>query len=135
MKSNLKQQAGLSLIEVLIATIVAVVALLGLGLLEMKMLQASQSSFHYTVSTIRANELIDNIWLNLCDVQTDPARYTQVVDTWKSGLPEGYSVTEGKPGNSFTLSTEINLTWTDSRIDEADNNQVTLMANFPDVCG
>lgn len=135
MMSNPKQQAGLSLIEVLIATIVAVVALLGLGLLEMKMLQASQSSFHYTVSTIRANELVDNIWLKLCTVQTNPDTYTSVVNTWKNALPDSYSVTSGSPGTSFALSTEIKLTWTDSRINEADNNQVTLLANFPDVCG
>ncbi|MFO6422383.1 prepilin-type N-terminal cleavage/methylation domain-containing protein [Motilimonas sp. KMU-193] len=132
---NLSQkQQGFSLFEVMIAAIVAVIALLGVALLEIKMLQAAQSSFYYTVSTIRAHNLVDNIWLDLCNAKTNPATYTNIVTTWKNELPSDYSVTANKPGVSFALSTEIQLTWTDSKIDEADNNKVTLIANFPDAC-
>ncbi|MCE0558821.1 MULTISPECIES: prepilin-type N-terminal cleavage/methylation domain-containing protein [unclassified Motilimonas] len=128
------QQQGFSLFEVLIATVVAVIALLGLALLEIKMLQSAQSSFQYTVSTIRANNLVDSIWLDLCNAQTDPARYTALVSNWQQSLPSGYSVTTDKPGVSFALSTTIELNWQDSKIAEADNNKLTLLANFPDVC-
>ncbi|MCE2595425.1 hypothetical protein K6Y31_11415 [Motilimonas cestriensis] len=128
------QQQGFSLFEVLIATVVAVTALLGLALLEIKMLQSAQSSFQYTVSTIRANNLVDSIWLDLCNAQTNPARYTEIVNGWQQALPAGYSVTKDKPGASFALSTAIELTWQDSKIAEADNNKLTLLANFPDVC-
>lgn len=127
-------QQGFSLFEVMIATIVAVIALLGIALLEIKMLQAAQSSFYYTISTIRAHNLVDSIWLDLCAAKTTPAKYTSIVNTWQTALPTDYSVTAGKPGVSFALSTEIELTWTDSKIDEADNNKLTLIANFPDVC-
>ncbi len=130
----IQKQQGFSLFEVMIATIVAVIALLGVALLEIKMLQAAQSSFYYTVSTIRAHNLVDNIWLDLCNAKTKPATYTSIVNTWKTALPTDYSVTAGKPGTTFAFSTEIQLTWTDSKINEADNNKVTLVANFPDVC-
>ena len=128
-------QQGFSLFEVLIATLVATVAILGIGLLEIKMLQAAQSSFHYTVSTIRANNLVDSIWLDLCNAQTKPASYTQIVTQWQQSLPAGYTVTDGKPGANFAFSTEIELIWTDSKINEVDNNKLTLLANFPDICG
>ena len=127
-------QQGFSLLEVLIATLIAAIAILGIALLEIKMLQAAKSSFHYTVSTIRENNLVVLIWLDLCGAQTDPARYNQIVQNWQASLPSGYTVTPGKPGATFALNTTVELSWTDRKINEAANNQLTLLANFPDVC-
>ncbi len=133
----MKNENGFTLFEVLISMFIAGVAVLGLILLELTILRSSQSSFHYTVSTIKANNLVDQIWMDLCNVQTSSAVYSHTVSDWETQLGAHYSVLAGSPSSSaFATSTDVTISWQGDRFDlETANNQVTLYANYPDFSG
>jgi type IV pilus assembly protein PilV len=67
----MKLQKGFTLLEVMIAVVVAGIALLGLAAAQLKSLQYATNSFNYTVSLIQAQNTIEQIWPHLCTLQKD----------------------------------------------------------------
>ena len=61
----MKLQKGFTLLEVMIAVVVAGIALLGLAAAQLKSLQYATNSFNYTVSLIQAQNTIEQILYSL----------------------------------------------------------------------
>lgn len=120
---------GFALLEVMIAMLVGAVALLGLGTLQLKTLQAAYSSLDYTIATIHANNLVEGVWSNLCANQASGAVYTSTVQSWRQTLPSGISASVA---TSFSSSAVYQLTWNDAR--QSDNNSLSLQVTYPAIC-
>ena len=51
---------------------IASIALIGLGVTQLKSLQFANNSFDYTVSLVQAQNAIERMWPNLCNLQHKP---------------------------------------------------------------
>ena len=120
---------GFALLEVMIAMLVGAVALLGLGTLQLKTLQAAYSSLDYTIATIHANNLVEGVWSNLCANQASGAVYTSTVQSWRQTLPQSISASVA---SSYSNSAVYRLTWNDVR--QSDNNSLSLQVTYPAIC-
>ncbi|WP_354623901.1 prepilin-type N-terminal cleavage/methylation domain-containing protein [Psychromonas sp. MME2] len=134
------REYGFTLFEVLVAMFITGVALLGLAQLEVYILKSSQSSFNYTVASIRANSFVDAVWMDLCNAQdvTSASTYTQIRSNWVNDLSAaGMTTDENSPPASITQDISVTVKWSDPRfIDEDENNTLTLETTFPDSgCG
>lgn len=146
---NEKEQ-GFTLFEVLISMFIAGIAILGLVILELRILSSSQSSFNYTLATIEANSFVDKTWRNLCEIETlgSVAAYKPLYDSWKADLEDpninyrkfrGASIkTGGVSVDSFTLQDSVFVEWDEKNFDASEdvgNNRVTLITTYPDLTG
>ncbi|WP_019613881.1 type IV pilus modification PilV family protein [Psychromonas ossibalaenae] len=135
-----KTTNGFALFEVLIAMFITGVALLALAKTELYILKSSQSSFNYTVATIRGNSFIDTIWLDLCNAQKSTSASTYIVhrNLWLSELSAANMTADSNnPPAVYTQEMNVTISWSDSRfIDDDANNTVTMAVKFPDSgCG
>ena len=139
----MRVNAGFSLLEVLVSMFIASIALIGLGVTQLKSLQFANNSFDYTVSLVQAQNAIERMWPELCEIQhNSPSKFKE--QAFRESL---------RPPNSLsfryvltlpeTYSEEmpIAVAWRDLRVpEEAQNqllNQVTLNSSFvevPNVC-
>lgn len=125
---------GFTLFEVLISIFIAGVAILGLVKLELSILRSAQSSFNYSVAIVEANSLVDEVWMQLCDMENGNALYADVLNTWKANLSSNFS------GAISTASgtDQVMVSWADGRFNsssDAVNNSVTLLVDYPDFTG
>jgi type IV pilus assembly protein PilV len=137
-----KRDNGFTLFEVLVAMFITAIALLALAKMDVYILKSSQSSFNYTVATIRANSFIDSVWIDLCNAQksTSASTYGAKRTFWVSKLTAAnMEATSTAPPTSYptTHIVPVTVIWSDLRfIDDAANNTVTMNARFPDSgCG
>lgn len=130
---------GFTLFEVLVSLFITGVALLGLVLMEAHILKSSQSSFNYTVATLKANSFVDRVWIDLCKAQSASlGTYTGIRDLWLDDISNlGMTAGANSPPASAAQNTNVTLSWIDQRfIDDSGNNTVTLNVKFPDSgCG
>ncbi|MBQ4858613.1 prepilin-type N-terminal cleavage/methylation domain-containing protein [Pseudoalteromonas sp. MMG007] len=121
---------GFSLLEVMIALIVATVALLGLASGQLKSLQYITNSFNYTVSIIEANNVIERIWPHLCELQqTNPSLYNDTdFRNYLSPQIDAYTLT--LPAN-FSNDLQVEVTWQDKRLTDNLENRVVIIGTFP----
>jgi len=133
-----KKQQGFTLFEVLVSMFIAGVALLGLAMLEIRILQSSQSSFNYTVSTIRANSYIDGVWMDLCNLQNTPAAYDNYRNTFVNNELVKYGLSLDTNSATVFSSTSNHFTvqigWEDTQFTDkvsGNQNSVSLQAEFP----
>lgn len=130
---------GFSLFEVLVSMFITSVALLGLALMEVYILKSSQSSFNYTVATIKANSFVDHVWMDLCNAQSASlSTYADIRTEWLADLSAaGMTTAVGSPPSSAAQATSITINWSDPRFTDDDaNNTMTLKTKFPDSgCG
>lgn len=132
-----KSENGFTLFEVLVSMFITGVALLGLALMEVHILKSSQSSFNYTVATIRANSFVESIWLDLCDAQDASLNnYAYIRNLWMAEVISAGMITQAdSPSASYAQETSVKISWIDPRFtDDASNSTLTLAAIFPD-CG
>ncbi len=114
MASGLRQnmavvQGGFSLIEVLIAMLLAALCLLGLVLAQVKALQYAGSSLSYTVATVQAQNAIERAWPSLCALQRAELSYDAALQAqWLPAAgrdPQGFSISLPLPDTfDFTAS-------------------------------
>lgn len=124
-----RQQRGFSLLEVLIATVVLSIGLLGLASLQTASLRNNNGALHRSQATIMAYDILDCMRANQKEAQlgTYDIGYTQTstnsgvvgkdINTWKQDLtqlPQGDGQIKSS-GNDVTIS----IRWLD--IDQ--NNQ------------
>ena len=145
MKTSLSNQKGLTLLEVMIALVLSSIALLGLAAAELRSLQFATNSFNYTVSTIQANNAIERTWANLCNIQQGALPYDAVFSA-NNFVPQInlYTLTaipNPNAGAAFNNNLAITVTWSDTRVGNANNqindnslNSVTVNATFPGIC-
>ncbi|MEH6453300.1 MAG: prepilin-type N-terminal cleavage/methylation domain-containing protein [Psychromonas sp.] len=132
-----KTEKGFTLFEVLLSMFIAGVALLGLALMEVHILKSSQSSFDYTVATIRANSFVDAVWMDLCNAQSASQNtYSKIVTSWSDEISAA-GMTASETSSAAERTTSLTISWTDPRFtNDASNSALTLAAKFPDSdCG
>lgn len=138
MKSS---ENGFTLFEVLISMFITGVALLGLAMMNIYILKSSRSSFDYTVATILANNFVDEVWMDLCNVESAATfTYDNILGGWKDELSDAKmsgaisSETNASTASSgaYASSVEVTVSWSDVRFSDDENNAVTLKnVTFP----
>ncbi len=138
----MNKQQGFTLFEVLISIFIAGVAVLGLVLLELKILRSSQSSFNYTVATIEANSFVDDVWMNLCNIQgvsRTPGTYATLYSEWDAAMASRNFKAETDSGlTTFVQDDVIKVSWSDPRFssaEETENNKMALHVSYPNFIG
>lgn len=121
---------------------IASIALIGLAVTQLKSLQFANNSFDYTVSLVQAQNAIERMWPNLCNLQhKNPALFSDpdFLNTLKppQALQFRYELdTENLP-SQFKTEMKITVSWKDERVsEELQNNilnQITLNANYVEV--
>lgn len=125
-----KVHSGFSLLEVLVALIVATVALLGLATAQLKSLQYVTNSFNYTASIVQANNVLERIWPRLCELQhTNPALYNDA-DFRASLAPQIDAYTLTLPAN-FSNDLLVEISWEDKRLTDNLENRVAIVGSYP----
>jgi len=137
------QSKGFTLIEVLIALIVSSVALLGLASGQLKSLQYATNSFNYTVSLIQANNAIERMWVDICDLQRGDKAFDQVYISSLDPEFDRYNLElEGVAVNAFDNDFIIKVNWENDRIKNEDkimqgninlDNLIAINATFPQL--
>lgn len=124
-------QAGCSLVEVMVALVVSSFALLGMAAGQLQSLKYAANSFDYTLSLLQANNAVEQTWVNLCDLQKGNVTFADV--------------TPDAQFNKYTIDFENNfnsdffrvgVSWSDKRINDNNlANRVEIEASFPDISG
>jgi len=140
----LRVNAGFSLLEVMVSMFVASVALIGLGVTQLKSLQFANNSFDYTVSLVQGQNTIERLWPHLCDLQrNNPGIYDEAAfqDALKPPQTLRFRYSLDLPEN-YSDEMLITVKWQDLRVPEDQQNQIlnqiTLNASFVEVpvgCG
>lgn len=122
-------QRGFSLIEAMVATAVSAIALLSLGVGQIKSLQYAASSLDYTFSLIQANNAVEQSWANLCDLQNGTLTLNDLnvaaqTDKYSIEFPNGFNV------DDF----EILVSWSDERMTDNLANSAGFHVKLPRVC-
>ncbi|AIY64753.1 type IV pilus modification PilV family protein [Pseudoalteromonas piratica] len=128
MKRNNKQ-SGFSLVEAMVATVVSAIALLSLGVGQVKSLQYAASSLDYTLSLIQANNAIEQSWANLCELQNGTVTLADLnvatqTDKYTIEFPNGFDI------DDF----EVVVSWSDERMTDNLANSAALHVKLPGVC-
>lgn len=124
-------QRGFTMTEILVSLVVSIISLLALAKAQLTSLQHASNSFQYTVATVQAQNVIEQIWPRLCDIQKTPSVFEDLTyrSTLAQGFPTGYSLT--LPA-TYQHNMAITVSWNDGRIDT--NNSVSLNASYPNLC-
>ena len=120
------KQQGFTLLELLIAVVIASISVLGLAYTQTKSLQYARSSSQYTRASIEASNTVEEIWASLCDIQNDK---TSIDDL---ALADGFTRTFNP--TTFDNEMEITIAWADTRLTDVDN-EVTVKVIFPAING
>lgn len=139
----MRVNAGFSLLEVLVSMFIASIALIGLGVTQLKSLQFANNSFDYTISLVQAQNAIERMWPELCELQhNSPSKFELQAfrDSLKPPESLAFRYTLDLPEN-YSNEMAITVAWNDLRVPEQNNNQllnqITLNASFvevPNVC-
>ena len=125
-------QSGFSLIEVLVTLLVLSIGLLGVAALQVVSLQYSSTSLHRSIAVIQANDLVERLWANACDVP-DATRRAQIETTWNTAhaasIPGRNAVLNF---NTTTSDYQIDIRWSEERIGGGTQNFV-FFTRFPDL--
>lgn len=124
---GIKQQ-GFSLVEVLISAVIATIALLALGTAQLRALQFATSSFQYTVATIEASNVGEQLWPHLCDIIYN-GEYGNIVADMALTAP-GYNL--NLPAN-FNVNYNVEVTWNDERLDNNVTPSVVIFPQYPNL--
>ena len=123
------QQSGFSLVEVLVTLLVLSIGLLGIAALQVVTLQASSTSLHRSIAVIQANDLVERLWANVCDV-SDGTKRGLIEDAWNAahvGSIPGRNVLD--PVFNAGLY-QIDIGWDESRIG-GDSPNFVFFTRFP----
>ncbi|MGF1689189.1 prepilin-type N-terminal cleavage/methylation domain-containing protein [Photobacterium japonica] len=137
MTQRYKPQRGFSLIEALVALFISSVALLALAAGQLKSLQYANNSFQYTLAMIQANNVVERVWGDVCEIQHGVKAFDQpYIDNTLSPQLTGYQMRLiGAEANAFSNNFTVNVKWTDKRINNEDttinDNQINVNATFP----
>lgn len=113
----------------MVATVVSAIALLSLGVGQVKSLQYAASSLDYTLSLIQANNAIEQSWANLCELQNGTVTLADLnvatqTDKYTIEFPNGFDI------DDF----EVVVSWSDERMTDNLANSAALQVKLPGVC-
>lgn len=141
---------GFSLLEVLIAMLLAAIALLGLAAAQLKALQYVSSSLQLTYAGLELQNVVERIWPQLCQLQGGstaggaPLNFTlndfvaenyamslQITLT-DNALPDFTTPPYTNTGVTSPLSLSLSASWQDFRLDNDQSlNSLELVSSFP----
>lgn len=121
---------GFTLIEVMVALVLSAIALLGLASAQIKSLQFSTNSFDYTVSLIQANNTVEQLWVDLCDIQQGVIEYNA---DYKASLSPSLTKYRLTLPATFSNSFQISVEWNDDRVTDGLENKINLNVSFPQL--
>jgi len=134
MKTIDSRNKGFTLIEVLIALIVSSIALLGLASGQLKSLQYATNSFNYTVSLIQANNAIERMWGDICDLQSGDLAFDQAYISSLNPEFDAYNLElDGVAVGTFDNDFIIKVKWNDERMADGLDSQIAINAAFPQL--
>ena len=122
------KQQGFTLLELLIAVVIASVSVLGLAYTQTKSLQYARSSSQYTRTSIVASNTVEQMWALLC-ISSSIADIKNDLPPVEGGFERTISAPDADTG-------EITITISDlenNRFDDVDND-VTVKVIFPEIC-
>ena len=146
MRQMKQLQHGFTLLEVLVAMLLAALGLLGLALAQVKALQYSSNSLTYTVAIIQANNALERIWPELCALQRGALSYDQPFRLFLSPQaeqdPANFTVQLAEydftatPYNGTLLPAapadfRVVVSWEDARSTDNQANSVEVIGSFP----
>lgn len=115
----LKQQAGVMLIEALIAILLFSVGILGLVALQAISTQNSVNAGDRTIAASLANDMVSQIWLrNSTSLTTDPLKTD--ITAWQTKVASSLPSAAGIVATSNGIAT-ITITWKSPSKKSADN--------------
>ena len=117
-------QQGFTLLELLIAVVIASISVLGLAYTQTKSLQYARSSSQYTRASIEASNTVEQMWASLCDIQNDKISIDDLA--LAGGFTRTFTPT------SFDNEMNITIDWADNRLTDVDNN-VSVQVVFPNI--
>ena len=124
-------QAGFSLVEVMVALVVSSFALLGMAAGQLQSLKYATNSFDYTLSLLQANNAVEQTWANLCDLQKGNITFADVTPDAQFNK---YTIDFENSFNSDFF--RVGVSWSDKRINDNNlANRVEIEASFPDISG
>ncbi|MFP4278042.1 MAG: type IV pilus modification protein PilV [Wenzhouxiangella sp.] len=128
------QSRGFSLIEVLVALLVLTMGILGITSLQTLTLKHSHSSFQRTVAVVQANDLVERLWAEICEL---PGNGDDIRDEWRLAHQNGdLDQWQGElelvsSSGETPFRYEITINWTDARLDSAE--QFQYQASIPEM--
>lgn len=124
------KNAGFSLIEVLITMVVISIALLGVGILQIKAMQYSYASYQRSVATIQANDLVERLWAGMCALPASRAAIAaEWVTTNTNSLPSWSGTLVYDASGSIPVYT-ITVSWQDEKIKYTGTDTTQAMQQF-----
>lgn len=119
------KQQGFTLLELLVALLIAALSVLGFAYTQTKSLQYGRSSSQYTLASIQASNTVEQMWGSLCDLKSG----TKTLDSLllDNGFTRTYSPT------SFSNEMTITVTSDENRLTDV-NDTIQVKVTFPDIC-
>jgi len=127
-----RTQQGFSLIEVMIAMLIAGFALISLGIGQLKSLQYATNSYNYTVSLIQANNAIERVWNDICQLQDARQVFDQAyINGLKPPMASHILKLEPIAPPNFINNFTVKVSWSDERMSDGLDNEVIIVAAYP----
>jgi len=123
--TNRKKELGFTLLELLIALLIASLSVLGFAYTQTKSLQYARSSSQYTIASVQASNTIEQIWASLCEIQSG----SKTLDSLS--LADGFERTFTPA--TFSNEMTIHITNNNDRLTDVDDS-VEVKAVFPAIC-
>jgi type IV pilus assembly protein PilV len=135
-KPRYYNDAGFSLVEVLIALAISSIALLGLAAGQLQSLKYATNSFNYTLSLVQANNAIERTWVNLCALQEGNLAYDgSYRDANFTPQINLYTLTPSPQVDQvFANRLDITVSWQDARMADANDSIIRINAKYPPIC-
>lgn len=127
------QVSGFSLIEVMVTLLVLSIGLLGVAALQVAALQYSNTSLHRSMAVIQANDLVERMWTNICEI-TDSTQQSAIVADWNAAYLNSIPDRSGALDPSAAPVYEIEVAWSEQRLDDGTRNFTffTMLPTLPD---
>ena len=127
------RKSGFSLIEVMVTLLVLSIGLLGVAALQVVSLQYSSTSLHRSIAVIQANDLVERLWANICQI-SDATERGNIVSGWDIAHANSLPGRSGALRFTAPPVYEIEVSWSEQRLGEGtrDFTYSTILPNLPD---
>lgn len=121
------RQSGVTLIETLITMLIVSVGLLSIAALQLKSVQYASESYHRSVATVLAGDLVERLWAGICTLPDDAETIaedweTSIIESKPTPLP-GWIQKDGGPLSESGGVYTIRIEWTE-RLGSNDDEEI-----------
>ena len=105
MKTSLvKQQAGASILEILVSILILSIAVLALGGLQAKSIAAASDAKYRVEATTYADQMIGTMWADRANLATYPTFAAPAAAAWRTQEPQATTALPGAAANAPTIT-------------------------------